>query len=97
MKRYEIWHSVGEDKFSEVEHQEREYVATVMANSIEMAYRASQNHEWAWNIDSPCRSTSVGDVIKVGLQYFMVCGFGFKELVPPSEADCWDGDDSHSE
>ena len=98
MQRYEIWHSIGEDRFSEVEYQEREYVGHVMANSLEMAYRASQNHEWAWNVGSPCRSTSVGDIIKSEYcVYHMVCGIGFKTLGEPTEADYWDGDASHSE
>jgi len=40
-------------------------VATVEADDLDEAYAMTQNVEKAWNTEKPCRSTSVGDVLKV--------------------------------
>lgn len=80
MKQYLIFHATGKDRFQEIEDQPREYVGFVEANSLEMAYQKSQNHEWPWNTTNPCRSTSVGDVIALNDEYYMVSSIGFKKL-----------------
>ena len=80
MQQFHIFHSTGSNKFQEVEKQPREYVGFVYANSIEHAFRLSQNDENVWNTANPCRSTSVGDVIQSDEGFYMVCGIGFKLL-----------------
>ena len=81
MEQYHIFHSKpNEFMFTETEIQPREYVGFVNANSIEEAFKLSQNIESNWNPTNPCRSTSVGDVIQENDKFFMVCGVGFKEL-----------------
>lgn len=87
---YNIYHAEGPNKFFEVEDQPRFYVGHVEANSLQMAYTKSQNFEWPWNVDKPCRSTSVGDAIELNGKFYMVCGVGFKEILidePLSEDD----------
>lgn len=80
MEVFNIYHAVGPERFTETKDQIRLYVGHVEANSLEMAYRLSQNMEWPWNINSPCRSTSIGDLIECNNKFHMVCSFGFKEL-----------------
>lgn len=95
MKQYHIFHATSPLRFTETEIQPRQYVGFVEANSIEEAFKKSQNggiynstgnHEGLpWNPTNPCRSTSVGDVIQDDDKFFMVCGIGFKELIEPEE------------
>jgi hypothetical protein len=82
MKKFNIYHSTGINKFKEVENQERIYVGDVKADSLEEAYMLSQNQGDGdeWNATNPCRSTSVGDVIQGDDGFYMVCGTGFKLL-----------------
>lgn len=82
---FNIYHAVGPEKFTETEDQIRIYVGHVMTDSLEDAFRLSQNLETSWNPESPCRSTSVGDVIEYNNKFFMVCGNGFRELLEPEE------------
>lgn len=86
MKQYHIYHSTGENRFSEVEKQPREYAGIVYADSVEEAYQRSQNiTELGWNPTNPCRSTSVGDVIQSDDGFYMVCSMGFKLLYDTSK------------
>ncbi len=86
MKQYHIFHATHPGvRFTETEIQPRQYVGFVEANSIEKAFKLSQNLESNWNPTNPCRSTSVGDVIQDDDKFFMVCGIGFKELIRPEE------------
>lgn len=82
MKTYHIFHAVM-PQFEEHAEQERKYVGSVLAESLEHAFVRSQNHERHWNQQSPCRSTSVGDVIQSednDIDY-LVAGVGFKALI----------------
>ena len=95
MKQYHIFHCISPLRFTETEIQPRQYVGFVEANSIEESFQKSQNggtynstnvsEALPWNPVSPCRSTSVGDVIQDHDKFFMVCGIGFKELIEPKE------------
>lgn len=85
MNVYNIYHAAGQDKFQEIENQIRIYAGHVEANSLEMAYAKSQNIDIPWNHYSPCRSTSIGDIIEINGEYHMVCSFGFKLLVEPED------------
>lgn len=46
--------------------------------ALENAFAMSQNGEGLWRADSPCRSTSVGDLMEVGGVWFVVAPVGFK-------------------
>ena len=92
MTKYHIHHATGVYAFKEVEDQPREHVGFVKADSLEDAFKLSQNdrrtngeeeqlNNDVWNPAHPCRSTSVGDVIQDNDKFFMVCGTGFKELI----------------
>lgn len=77
MRQFHIHHATGPKMFSETEVQPRDYVGFVHATSLENAFKLTQgdiNPEW----DE--RSTSVGDIIQDGTQFYMVCGVGFKLL-----------------
>jgi hypothetical protein len=79
MQEYSIYHAVN-PTFDEEFVQERSLVGTVQASSLDEAYSLSQNFDKNWNELNPCRSTSVGDVIRGEEGFFLVAGFGFKEL-----------------
>jgi hypothetical protein len=101
VKKFNIYHSFGINKFEEVENQERIYVGDVEANTLEEAFQRSQNggiyntpNSWSsealpWNLTDPCRSTSVGDVIKSDEGFYMVCGMGFRllDVMSKNESD----------
>lgn len=76
---YNIYHA-EHPTFDESFEGNRIYVGSVEANSLEQAYAKSQNIEWPWNIDKPCRSTSIGDVIQCEDQFHMVAGVGFIQV-----------------
>lgn len=78
---FNIYHAVGPDRFTESPDQIRLYVGHIQATSVEEAYRLSQNTEQPWNMNQPCRSTSVGDCIETNNRFFMVCNTGFQELI----------------
>ena len=78
--RYKIYHSVGNGMFTEKLEQARQFVGTVNAESFEDAYMQSQNFQELWNKETPCRSTSVGDLIVCGEITQLVCGIGFREI-----------------
>lgn len=84
--QYEIYHAIQKDEmFTETENQFRVQVGTVQADSLEQAYTLSQNFDQPWNSFQPCRSTSVGDVIKDDKGFHMVCNTGFRFLHPDVE------------
>lgn len=84
---YNIYHAIGPEKFTESQDQIRIYVGHVEANSLNQAYALTQNHEWPWNVNAPCRSTSVGDVIECDGKFYMVAGIGFIEVGTEEPAD----------
>lgn len=86
-KQYHIFHSTEkEHMFTEEEKQTRKYAGFVMATSLDEAFRLSQNdkeingHSDHWNENSPCRSTSVGDIIQDDQGFHLVMNVGFKFL-----------------
>lgn len=83
-QQYHIFHSIGVNKFNEVERQPRNYVGFVTASSLEKAFEYAQNDHVDWAMNE-VRSTSVGDVIQSDGRFFMVCGIGFKELILEEE------------
>ena len=85
MKQYHIFHTIIQSRFPERKIQARKYAGFVNATSLEEAFQLSQNFELPWNIYTPCRSTSVGDVIQDDNKFYMVCGTGFEELIEPKE------------
>lgn len=87
MAQYHIYHSTGDNAFTEVEDQPREYAGYVEADGLEQAYQLSQNGDQPWNPTNPCRSTSVGDIIQSDDAFHMVCGVGFRTLEIPDETD----------
>jgi hypothetical protein len=81
MSLYLIYHCYEPNGFQEIDVQPRKYVGCVEATSLDEAFYLSQNFDEPWNPTTPCRSTSVGDVIQSDDDFFMVCGSGFKLLV----------------
>lgn len=81
---YTIYHSTGKERFTEAPEQPRKEVGTVEANNLNEAFQRAQNgvlFKGHWNLDKPCRSTSVGNVIadEEGNQ-FLVLGMGFQQI-----------------
>lgn len=58
----------------------REKVGTIEADSVEDAFIKTQNFDTNWNTNKPCRSTSVGDIIKCNNDMYQVLGVGFEKL-----------------
>ena len=87
MATYKIHHATSESMFSHVENQPRILVGQIEASSIDDAYFKTQNWNEPWNMATPCRSTSVGDVIESDEGFYMVCGIGFKLLDVMSKND----------
>lgn len=79
MRDFKIYHSIGKDRFQEIEDQYREYVGFVEADSLEKAFEYAQNDHIDWAMNE-VRSTSVGDVIESDEGFYMVCGMGFRLL-----------------
>jgi hypothetical protein len=48
--------------------------------NLEKVYEKTQNINEAWNKKKPCRSTSVGDILKFGDDLYIVASFGFEKL-----------------
>jgi hypothetical protein len=80
IKQFHIYHCTGDDKFTEVEVQTREYVGYVECHDLESAFALSQNVIENWNPLNPSRSTSIGDVIVADDGAYMVLGQGFRLL-----------------
>lgn len=76
MKKFNIYHAIN-PTFEAIEDQPRRMAGSVWAESLEKAFKASQNFENHWNTAEPCRSTSVGDVIEAEEGFYMVCGAGY--------------------
>lgn len=49
-------------------------------DALEAVYCKTQNISAPWNREKPCRSTSVGDVLEIGGEYFSVAPIGFTRL-----------------
>ena len=88
MRYFHIYHSIGKDRFQEIEDQYREYVSFVEANSLEEAFEYAQNDHVDWAMNE-VRSTSVGDVIESDEGFYMVCGMGFRllDVMSKNESD----------
>ena len=91
MKTYHVFHVVDAQlKFTAEVNQERTYVGNVEAVSLNDAFMKTQNIEG--NEEWPRRSTSVGDLIQVDDQYYLVKGIGFEaidilDLVPAAQSN----------
>ena len=81
MKRFSIYLATGPKAFTETVCQPREFVGTIEAETVGVAYHKTQNLTETWNKEKPCRSVSIGDVI-VDENYnkIMVIGVGFKDI-----------------
>ncbi len=80
MKKFQIHHAIGENRFTETVLQVRTYAGYVEAETLEQAYQKAQNTEDYWNKTNPCRSTSIGDLIQDGDKSYLVCNIGFKDM-----------------
>jgi len=54
-------------------------------DALEYAYCKTQNIDGPWNPSSPCRSTSVGDVLELDGKHYVVAPIGFTMLPDPSD------------
>lgn len=54
-----------------------ELPADDVEEQLEVVFAKSQNLDEDWNEESPCRSTSVGDIVRVGKDYWIVASLGF--------------------
>lgn len=52
----------------------------VEGDTLEDAFRLAQNLDKPWNPAKPCRSLSVGDIVKDGEALFIVAPVGFDKL-----------------
>lgn len=84
MAQFHVYHSIGKNRFQEVENQPRVYAGFVEANSVEEAFKYAQNDNVDYEDDilsfDQTRSTSIGDVIQANDGFYMVCGTGFRLL-----------------
>jgi hypothetical protein len=87
MATYKIYHATSESMFTQKQDQPRKLVGEIEASNLDDAYFKTQNWETPWNMATPCRSTSVGDVIESDEGFYMVCGMGFKLLDEMSKND----------
>lgn len=88
MEQFHIYHATQPGlMFTETIEQPRKYAGFVQANSLEEAFKLSQNLEGEWNPVNPCRSTSIGDVIQADNGFYMVKGIGFELLDDLSKND----------
>ena len=78
--KHNIYHSLDYDRYSEEETQNRQYVGSIDAESLEDAFKKTQNLNGIWNESKPCRSTSIGDVIENKEGFYLVLSMGFKLL-----------------
>lgn len=82
-KNYTVWHPVGgilNHKCSLTDH-EYQLVGNVTASTKERAFIHSQSFSSQWEKRN-LRSTSIGDIISDGDNYYMVKGMGFKQILP---------------
>lgn len=88
MTQFHIYHSIGKDRFQEIENQPRRYAGFVEADSLEKAFEYAQNDHVDWAMNE-VRSTSVGDVIESDEGFYMVCGMGFRllDVMSKNESD----------
>lgn len=96
IRQFHIHHAKSLLPFPQ-EIQPREYVGFVHSGSLEGAFKASQNWDKPWNESQPCRSTSVGDIIQDGADFYMVDNFGFKKLEVGSDAPQYSQEDMKNE
>jgi hypothetical protein len=47
-------------------------------DQLEVVFYKSNNIDGSWRREIPCRSTSVGDLVKVGKDYWIVASIGFE-------------------
>lgn len=78
-RQFHIYHATGKDRFTTKKVQPRQYVGFVNAVSLEKAFEYAQNDYIDWTMNE-VRSTSVGDIIQDGDQFFIVLGMGFANM-----------------
>jgi hypothetical protein len=77
-----IYHAIQDDKmFTEIEQQPRKYIGFIHAETLEQAYNLCQNDNLHpdylyYNV----RSLSVGDMLLIGHEFYMVCNLGFRMI-----------------
>jgi len=71
-----------------------ECVATVETNDLNIAYRDTNNIDQPWHLNTNVkavrrenRSTSIGDMLKVGNKFHIVESCGFRELTKEEECE----------
>lgn len=57
-----------------------EIEANSASAALDIAYHQTQNLDAPWNPDNPCRSVSVGDILKIGTEEWIVAPLGFDRL-----------------
>ena len=55
-------------------------VGEIPTDDLNVAWRESQNIDEVWNVENPCRSSSVGDVFVLSGVKYVVESVGFKIL-----------------
>jgi hypothetical protein len=79
LKMYHIYHCINKHyMFTETEKQPRKYVGFVLADSLDQAFKLSQNDFNPDYAKYGARSTSVGDLIQDFYGFYMVCNTGFR-------------------
>jgi len=78
---FSVYLATEPNAFSETVCQPREFVGTVEAETVGVAYHKTQNLTETWNKEKPCRSVSVGDVlVDEKFNKLMVIGVGFRDI-----------------
>lgn len=78
---FSVYLATGPNRFTETVCQPREFVGTIEAETVGVAYHKTQNLTETWNKENPGRSVSVGDVlVDPSYNKLMVIGVGFKDI-----------------
>ena len=74
------YYKAGEyDKVGEIEVPFNAH-PTSIDEYLEVAYEKTQNINGSWNHTKRCRSTSVGDILQIDEEIYIVSSFGFEKL-----------------
>lgn len=79
MQTIKIYHSTGVNRFSPVAVQKRVFAGQVKADGLQSAMVKSQNFNKDWAKLNQ-RSTSVGDLLQIEHNFYMVTGMGFIDV-----------------
>jgi hypothetical protein len=82
-KIYKIYHPMdGINHNCKISNCEYQLIGQVKANSLEQAFIYSQAFSTQWESTNN-RSTSVGDIVSIDNEYYMVKGAGFRQMNHP--------------